>query len=151
MAEILRTRHKVRGLDIADAGNAVDEACIGDLTDLTICRAALTDMEALVLCHMARNPEGYVEPPPAFDVNVKGTANLYHAAVEQRITRCVLISTTDVIDRQACPHPLPGEGPYNYRGGLYTLTKDSPGRHRALLLRQTPGGDRRLSSGLDRL
>lgn len=123
VAEILRTQHMLRGLDITAGGDVVHEAFVGDLTDINVCRAALAGMEALVLCHMARNPEAYTEPPVAFDVNVKGTANLYHAAVEQQITRCVLISTTDVIDRQVCSSPVPGDGPYNFRSGLYGLTK----------------------------
>ncbi len=83
----------------------------------------LLGMEAMVLCHMAPNPAGYQTPPPAFDTNVKGTANLYHAAVEQAIPRCVLISTIDVIDQPHASSPFPGDGPYNYQCGLYGLTK----------------------------
>ena len=54
-------------------------------------------MDAMVLCHMAPNPNGYKVPPPAFDINVKGTANLYHAAAEAGLKTVVLISSCGVL------------------------------------------------------
>ena len=123
IAQMLRAQYQVRGLDIAPCGDDVEEAIQGDLADLDVCRQAMAGMEAMVLCHMARNPDGYEAPPPAFDINVKGTANLFHAAVECGVTRCVLISTTDVIDREKSLDPRPGDGPYAFNHGLYGLTK----------------------------
>jgi len=123
IAQMLHEDHYVRGLDIVAASEGVDEVILGDLTDLEVCRQAVAGMDALVLCHMARNPDGYQTPPPAIDINVKGTVNLYHAAVESGITRCILISTIDVIDKARCGSPYPGDGPYNYKSELYGLTK----------------------------
>ena len=52
----------------------------------------------LVIAHMAPNrPEIYATPTIPFDVNVKGTANLLHAASAHGIKRVVLISSTAVV------------------------------------------------------
>lgn len=123
IAQVLGPQHEVRGLDLANAGAFIHDMQTGDVADLDVCRHAVAGMDAIVLCHMARNPDGYRTPAPAFDANVKGTANLYFAAVEHGIKRCVLLSTADVIDQARCPAPRPGEGPYRYEGELYGLTK----------------------------
>ena len=123
VAEALRAEgHHVRGLDIRGA-EGVDEAVTGDLTDLDVCRAALQGMEAAVLCHMAPNPDGYKTPPTAIDVNVKGTANLYHAMAEAGIGRAVLISTMGVLLDKEGATAAPGRGPYGLGQGLYRMTK----------------------------
>jgi nucleoside-diphosphate-sugar epimerase len=123
VAQVLRTEHFVRGLDVRDSSGFVDEAVVGDIADLEICRRAVSGMEAIVLCHMAPRPDGYKAPPVAFDANVKGTANLYHAAVESRIARVVLVSTGGLLLKQPRATAVPGEGPYNFTGELYVLTK----------------------------
>jgi nucleoside-diphosphate-sugar epimerase len=103
--------HWVRGCDVNPAMEQVDEAVTADIGDLESCRRALAGIEALVLCHMAPNPAGYVTPAMAIDVNVKGTANLYHAAVEARARRVVLISSAGVLPEGA-RDTRPGAGPY---------------------------------------
>ncbi|MHB9023227.1 MAG: NAD-dependent epimerase/dehydratase family protein [Armatimonadota bacterium] len=122
IAEVLRNDHHVRGLDVRDAGEAVQEPVVGDIADLEVCRAAVRDMDAMVLCHMAPNPAGYETPVPAIDVNVKGTANLYHAAVEASLSRVVLISSTGVLGEKTV-NVFPGDGPYNFHYNFYVLTK----------------------------
>ena len=133
IAEVLAAKHNVRGVAFGDSAAALkkcacQEIIAADITDYEACRGLLKGMDAMVLCHMAPNPQGYKIPPPAFDVNVKGTANLYHAAGELGIKKAVLISTKGVIaqtpaktgDTQA------GIGPYNFKSGnhgLYVLTK----------------------------
>jgi len=133
IAEVLAAKHKVRGVTFGDTEAALQKcACQemrpADIADYAACRELLKGMDAMVLCHMAPNPQGYKIPPPAFDVNVKGTANLYHAAGELGVKKAVLISTQGVIaqtpaktgDAQA------GIGPYNFTDsnhGLYVLTK----------------------------
>ena len=122
---VLRTAHWVRGLDVKDAGAAVDECMVGDIADLDVCRRAVEGVEALVLCHMAPNPAGYQTPVAAIDINVKGTANLYHAAKDAGILRAVLISSTGVLPHPAAD-PAPGDGPYRFGPNgmpLYVLTK----------------------------
>jgi nucleoside-diphosphate-sugar epimerase len=124
LAGALSGEHWVRGADIVDKPSACHELAPGDITDYTACQKLVDGMDALVLCHMAPNPRGYETPPMAFDINVKGTANLYHAAAEAGIRRVVLISSVAVIatgegERDA----RIGVGPYSSGKGLYSLTK----------------------------
>src|SRR4051812_37003098 len=92
IAQVLRGEHWVRGMDVRPSPD-VQESVVGDITDLSACAAALEGIDAAVLCHMAPNPSGYKTPVQAIDINVKGTANLYHAMAERSIKRCVLVST----------------------------------------------------------
>jgi nucleoside-diphosphate-sugar epimerase len=127
MAQVLRENgHWVRGCDINDQVDNVDDIILCDIADLDHCRAAVEGVEAMVLCHMAPNPTGYETPPLAIDVNVKGTANLYHVAVEQKVSRIVLISSTGTL-LGGIGTAIPGDGPYSYTNkhkmGFYALTK----------------------------
>jgi len=71
------------------------ETVLGSVADLDTVRRALDGCQAMVIAHMAsRQAAAYETPTMAFDVNVKGTANLYFAAVEQGIRRAVLVSTS---------------------------------------------------------
>jgi len=123
VAEVLRSEHWVRGVDVRDSAERADESLVGDIGDLDLCRRAVAGVDALVLCHMAPRPDGYKTPVLAIDSNVKGTANLYHAAVEEGIGRVVLISTQGVLRKEPGATATPGDGPYNFTGELYTLTK----------------------------
>src|SRR5690606_1734880 len=58
------------------------EVVVGSVADLADVRKAVAGVEAIVIAHMAPNPTAYVDPTMAFDVNVKGTANLFFAAKE---------------------------------------------------------------------
>ncbi|OPZ85603.1 MAG: 3 beta-hydroxysteroid dehydrogenase/Delta 5--_4-isomerase [bacterium ADurb.Bin429] len=122
IAAVLSETHYVRSLDIREAPMAA-ESVVGSVADLGVCRAALAEIDVVVLCHMAPNPMGYATPEQAIDVNVKGTANLYYCAVEQGLTRMVLISSTGVLPKQPGSTAVPGEGPYNFHYNLYVLTK----------------------------
>lgn len=123
VAQTLKAHHFVRGFDLRDSGENVHESIVGDIADLDLCRKAVEGMDAVVHCHMAPNPIGYKTPPMAFDVNVKGTANLYHACVEHKIKRAVLISSAGVLEKKPGANAVPGEGPYNFAAELYCLTK----------------------------
>lgn len=123
LAEVLSEKHWVRGLDVRAGEAQVAELVVGDLADLEVCRKALEGIDAMVLCHMAPNPAAYQVPPTAFDPNVKGAANLYHAAVEKKIHLAVLVSSTSVLTIGHKYSVYPGDGPYNYNNGLYALTK----------------------------
>lgn len=127
LAQVLRNGgHWVRGCDINPQMDNVDEAVTGDIADLELSRKAVEGMDAMVLCHMAPNPKGYETPPLAIDINVKGTANLYHAAVEQKLSRAVLISSAGVL-LGGVGTAIPGDGPYSYsdknKMGFYALSK----------------------------
>jgi len=75
----------------------------------------------------SRKPGIYDTPVLPFDINVKGTALLFAAAVEHGVSRVVLISSMGVVRRQMearqfITRDLPiGAG--GGRGGVYLLTK----------------------------
>lgn len=121
--------HHIRGIDVKAPADGSPETIVGSLGDLGLCRAAVEGVDAVVMCHMAPNPDGYKTPEMGIDVNVKGTANLYYAMQERGLKRCVSVSTCGVMlpaekDKNG---PIPGDGPYNYgpheRQSFYSLTK----------------------------
>jgi nucleoside-diphosphate-sugar epimerase len=86
-------RHDLRLMDVCD-WQAPHEKFIGSVTDLETCRRAAQGCQGLVIAHMASNQAGSYETPGIpFDVNVKGTANLFFAAAEAGIRHAVLISS----------------------------------------------------------
>ncbi|MBN2581916.1 MAG: NAD(P)-dependent oxidoreductase [Planctomycetes bacterium] len=98
------------------------ETVVGSVADLDTVRRAMEGCQAIVIAHMASRQVGaYETPEMPFDVNVKGTANLFFAAVEQGIGRAALVSSTGVqpydeggfLDRH---QPMKSKG-------LYGLTK----------------------------
>ncbi|MEX0886418.1 MAG: NAD(P)-dependent oxidoreductase [Phycisphaeraceae bacterium] len=94
--------HAMRLLDIVAYDGPVDhEMVIGSVADYATVVDAVTGMDALVIAHMApRKPGAYDNPEQAFDINVKGTANLYAAALEAGIKRVSLISSIGVVQAQ---------------------------------------------------
>ena len=71
------------------------ETVVGDVADLDAVRNAVKGMDGIIIAHMSpRNPDSYLTPTLPFDINVKGTANIFHAAVENGVKRVVLISST---------------------------------------------------------
>jgi len=98
------------------------ECIVGDVGDLETVRKAVRGVDAIVIAHMAKNPDAYADPPLAFDVNVKGAANLFFAAHEAHIRKIVLISSTSATvgyrNSHLEPHTLPPKAT-----GLYALTK----------------------------
>lgn len=96
----LRPHHDLRLMDVVPF-DTPEELVVGDVSDLEGCRRAVAGCEAIVIAHMAPNrPEVYATPTVPFDVNVKGAANLFAAAVEGGIRRVVLISSIAVVARQ---------------------------------------------------
>ncbi|MCE9589475.1 MAG: NAD(P)-dependent oxidoreductase [Planctomycetes bacterium] len=127
MVAVIAGEHHVRGADIRPS-EGVQESVVADITDLEVCRRITAGVEAVVMCHMAKNPDGYKTPVAAIDINLKGTANLYHAMSENGVPRAVLISSVAVLAPE--PHPMaePGVGPYSIactqpKTTLYGITK----------------------------
>jgi nucleoside-diphosphate-sugar epimerase len=90
-------RHDLRLMDIRD-WETPHERIVGSVADLATCRRALEGCEGLVIAHMASVQEGsYQTPEIPFDSNVKGTANLFFAALEAGIRRVVLVSSTGTV------------------------------------------------------
>lgn len=124
LSEVLAAHHFVRGVDIVEKKTACQEFKVADITDYDTCLKIVEGLDAMVLCHMAPNPHGYKTPPMSFDINAKGTANLYHAAQEAGIKKVVLISSCGVLlEGKSNRDAQIGVGPYNYGKGLYALTK----------------------------
>lgn len=132
IAQIINAQHWVRGADVKASTEGVNESVVTDIASLDECMKLVDGVDAVVMCHMAPNPVAYKTPVMAIDVNVKGTANLYHAMVEKGVKRCVLISSTGVLHQDNGADAVPGDGPYKFGRGLYALTKqmqESLARH----------------------
>lgn len=123
MVPVLAAGHTLRLLDVTELDAAGHELVVGDVADLAVVKTAVAGVEALVIAHMASRQAGAYEAPEApFDVNVKGTANLFFAAAEAGVRRVVLISSSGVTyghpDAPWFAHNVPPRGK-----DLYGLTK----------------------------
>lgn len=97
MVEALAPKHTLRLMDVVPV-ESPHECVVGDVCDLETVRRAVAGMDAIVVGHMApRQPGVYDVPTLPFDINVKGTAHLFHAAMETKIQRVVLISSIGVV------------------------------------------------------
>ena len=124
MLENLSAKHTLRLLDRQPFATS-HELQIGDLADLDVARRAVAGVDAVLIAHMASRQAGaYDTPPTAFDANVKGTANLFFAGVEQGIRRFCVISSTGVLAGYPQEKPVFRTRDTFPKGNdLYTLTK----------------------------
>lgn len=100
------------------------EVVVGAVEDLACVRAAMQGVDAMVIAHMApRNPDAYADPPICFDVNVKGTANLFFAAQEAGVRRVVLISSVASVNAYPAEEFHTHDLTPKAMGGHYPLTK----------------------------
>jgi nucleoside-diphosphate-sugar epimerase len=117
-------RHELRLMDVAAFESPGHEVIVGSVADLATVRRAVQGCDAIVIAHMASRQAGSYETPEApFDANVKGTANLFFAAVEEGIQRVVLVSSSGVV--HSAEHGgrfLCRDLPFSSRG-IYGLTK----------------------------
>jgi nucleoside-diphosphate-sugar epimerase len=125
IVEVLRAKkHWVRGFLHRAKEVELDDQIVGSLDDMDACLAAVDGVDAVIMCHMAPAPDAYDTPDLAFDINVKGTANLYHAMVEKGVKKCVNIGSRATLIDNHVPVESVGMGPYSYKGkNLYPLTK----------------------------
>jgi uronate dehydrogenase len=123
MVTVLGAHYPLRLFDVK-AVEGPHESIVGDVAKLEDAMALCAGCSDLVIGHMA--PQGspnYDTPVVPFDVNVKGTANLFHAAWKHGIKRVALVSSGGSVHR----HQLAGTfmtadlpfAPTN----MYTLTK----------------------------
>jgi nucleoside-diphosphate-sugar epimerase len=122
MVPVLAKGHQLRLADLHPF-DSEHETITGNVASLASARAMVTGMDAVVLGHMASRQAGAYETPELpFDGNVKGTANLFFAAVEEGIKRVVLISSTGAVsgndDHLFRSRDLPLRGT-----DMYSLTK----------------------------
>ncbi len=114
-------RCNLRLMDVVDF-QTPHQKFIGSVADLETVRRAVEGMDGIVIAHMASRQAGSYEAPTApYEVNVKGTANLFFAAARQGIRRVSLISSTSVVDYYhkrgdflSRNLPLRGEGIYSH-------------------------------------
>ena len=105
---------ELRLMDVVDF-TTHHEKVLGSVADLDTVLRAAEGMDGLVIAHMASRQAGSYETPSApYDANVKGTANLFFAAVRHGIRRVALISSIGVVHY------------YQMRGDF--LTRDLPRR-----------------------
>lgn len=116
LQEVLHAGREVRAFDVVPVAGEPDgavEAVTGDVADPVAVDRACAGCGALVIAHMAPNrPEVYATAEQPFDINVKGTALLFEAAIRHGIRRVVLISSIAVVD--------------GHRAGGRKLTLDLP-------------------------
>lgn len=100
--ELVQAGLSVRAFDVvswADAAVSGVEVAVGDAGDPSAVERACAGCGAMVIAHMAPNrPEIYATAEVPFDVNVKGCALLFEAAVRQGMRRVVLISSIAVVE-----------------------------------------------------
>jgi len=100
------------------------EKIVASVADLDAVLKAVEGVDALVIAHMApQRTEAYKTPTIAYDVNVRGTANLFFAAAKFGLKQVVLVSSGGAVHQ----HYLQG-GPLTrdlpHRGkGIYCHTK----------------------------
>jgi len=113
--------HTLRLMDVRPF-NTPHECVVGDVADLETVRTVVRGVDAVVIAHMAKNPDAYTTPTIAFDVNVKGVANLFFAAHEAGVKKVVLISSTSATTgyrgSHIEPHSLQPKA-----NGMYAMTK----------------------------
>lgn len=98
IVEVLRRHYSLRLVDVFHPEEVPGKAIDLDVSRLGDCRQAVEGMDALVIAHMApREPDSYGDPELPLDINVKGTAHLFHAAVEAGVQRICLISSAGVV------------------------------------------------------
>ena len=123
IAAVLRKDFWVRSLDVCHAKES-DESVVGSVEDTLTVKRALEGMDSLVISHMAPNrPEIYATPEIPFDVNVKGTAMLFQAALELGIKRVVLISSIAVVNGPRVDQPFLNDKVPADPKVMYALTK----------------------------
>lgn len=114
-------KYDLRLMDVVDF-QTPHEQVIGSVADLDTVLRAAEGMDGVVIAHMASRQAGAYETPVApYDANVKGTANLFFAAVRHNIQRVALISSIGVVhyyqqrgDFLTADLPLRGDGIYSH-------------------------------------
>lgn len=108
----------LRLMDVVD-WDTPHEKVLGSVADLDSVLRAVEGTDAIVIAHMAsRASDAYKSPTIPYDVNVKGTANLFFAAVHHGVKRVALISSGGAVHH------------YYTRPGF--LTRDLPHRGKGI-------------------
>ena len=118
--------HSLRLMDVVPF-ESPHEVVLGNVADYQQVEAAMRGVDGLVIAHMA--PRGvdninYKTPKTPFDINVTGTANLFHAAQVCGVRHVVVISSGVAVDATAdwCLQE-PKSVPLRSVSGYYGVTK----------------------------
>lgn len=117
--------HSVRCLvrptsDTKSLSDIVWDKVVGDISSMDDCREAVRGMEAVIHCAAMATDFG---PIKAFrEINVNGTQNLAEAALGNKVSRFVYISTNDVLGIVK-GHVIDDTFPYKPTGFPYSDTK----------------------------
>jgi nucleoside-diphosphate-sugar epimerase len=111
----------LRLMDVVDFATP-HEKVVASVADLDAVLRATEAVDGVVIAHMASRQAGSYDTPVApYDANVKGTANLFHAAVHHGIRRVALVSSIGVVQYHqqhgeylTADLPLRGEGIYSH-------------------------------------
>lgn len=91
----------------------------GDIRDPHFCKAICQDVDLIFhLAALIAIPYSYIAPDSYIDTNVRGTLNICQAALDNRVTRIICTSTSEVYGTaQYVPidekHPLQPQSPYS--------------------------------------
>lgn len=116
--------HDLRLMDVVQIADSPHEQVVGTIEQYATALEAVRGVDAIIMSHMApRKPGIYDTPEVPFDINVKGTANLYAAAAELGVKRVALISSIAVVDgHRRRKEYLRCDMPY-FSVGHYGMTK----------------------------
>ena len=95
------------------------EILSGDIRDFNYCKLISKDVEVIFhLAALIAIPFSYVAPDSYVETNIKGTLNICQAALENKISRLIHTSTSEVYGTaQYVPidekHPLQAQSPYS--------------------------------------
>lgn len=95
------------------------EIVSGDVRDANFCRKISQDIDIIFhLAALISIPYSYVAPDSYIDTNVKGTLNMCQAALDNKVGRIVVTSTSEVYGTARYvpineKHPLQAQSPYS--------------------------------------
>lgn len=125
LVKVLSREHQLTVLDVR-AGEFCTNTTwqVGDVSDYKYVCDLIKGQDALVIAHMApRNPDSYATPERSFDINVRGTANLFQAALVCGVRKVVMISSLAAVQWYGKETPVWGETPPQAVQDIYGLTK----------------------------
>ncbi len=122
LCEVLAEDYDLVRMDVVETPGP-GEFLAASVTDREALDAACARVDALVIAHMAPNrPDVYDWPDECLDINVRGAALAFEAAVRHGIRRVVLISSISVVGGHCSPTFTTTGVPFA-PVNLYSMTK----------------------------
>lgn len=122
LCEVLSEDYDLIRMDVVETPGP-GEFLAASVTNREVLDSACARADALVIAHMAPNrPDVYDWPDECLDINVRGAALAFEAAVRNGIRRVVLISSISVVGGHCSPGFTTAEMPFA-PVNLYSMTK----------------------------